>query len=185
MRAGWLTLAAYTITRALESGRTRWVALTGALLGLGYLAKMLPAFLVLPALALAYLGPASLGGQAGVAAAGGLAALVASGRLVGRDCPADPGGRRPFVGGSTDNNILQLTFGYNGLSRLTGNRGGSAGGGGGSRGAGWARAPPAAARPRSGPAVPASGGGGGGSRSAGRPGSPACSRRNGAARSAG
>jgi hypothetical protein len=26
---------------------------------------------------------------------------------------------RPFVGGSTDNNILQLTFGFNGLSRIT------------------------------------------------------------------
>ena len=30
---------------------------------------------------------------------------------------------RPFVGSTTDNNILNLTFGYNGLSRLTGDRG--------------------------------------------------------------
>ena len=50
-----MTLAAYTITRAVESGLTRWVALTGALLGLGYLTKMLQAFLVLPAFALVYL----------------------------------------------------------------------------------------------------------------------------------
>ncbi len=31
---------------------------------------------------------------------------------------------RPFVGSTSNNNILSLTFGYNGLSRLTGNRGG-------------------------------------------------------------
>ncbi len=47
-----LVLAAYAITRALESGRTRWLALTGALLGVGFLTKMLQAFLVLPVFAL-------------------------------------------------------------------------------------------------------------------------------------
>ena len=36
-----MTLAAYASIRALESGRTRWVALTGVLLGLGFLGKML------------------------------------------------------------------------------------------------------------------------------------------------
>ena len=40
-----LVLAAYTTTRALESGKTRWLALTGALLGFGFLTKMLQAFL--------------------------------------------------------------------------------------------------------------------------------------------
>jgi hypothetical protein len=57
------TLAAYAGVRALESGRTRWVALTGVLFGLGFLGKMLAGFLALPALALAYLicGPAGLG----------------------------------------------------------------------------------------------------------------------------
>ena len=35
------TLAAYLIVRAIESGRTRWLALAGVLLGLGFLGKML------------------------------------------------------------------------------------------------------------------------------------------------
>jgi 4-amino-4-deoxy-L-arabinose transferase-like glycosyltransferase len=58
-----LVLSAYAITRALESGRTRWLALTGALLGFGFLTKMLQAFLVLPVFALVYLvaGPPRLG----------------------------------------------------------------------------------------------------------------------------
>jgi hypothetical protein len=51
-----------------------------------------------------------------------------------------PAAGRPFVGSTTDNNILQLTFGYNGLSRLTGNRGGGFGGQPARRGAGSARA---------------------------------------------
>ena len=38
-----------------------------------------------------------------------------------------PAADRPYVGGSTDNNILQLTFGYNGFSRITGGETGSGG----------------------------------------------------------
>ena len=36
-----MTAAAYAMVRATESGRTRWIALAGALLGFGFLAKML------------------------------------------------------------------------------------------------------------------------------------------------
>ena len=39
-----------------------------------------------------------------------------------------PASDRPYVGGSTDNNILNLTFNYNGFGRLTGNGGGRFGG---------------------------------------------------------
>jgi hypothetical protein len=38
-----------------------------------------------------------------------------------------PAADRPYVGGSADNSILQLTFGYNGLGRLTGKEAGSVG----------------------------------------------------------
>jgi 4-amino-4-deoxy-L-arabinose transferase-like glycosyltransferase len=125
-----MTLAAYAMTRAIEGGRTRWLVLAGALLGLGYLTKMLQAFLVLPAFALAYLwaGPPRLGRRIGQVMAGGAALLAAAGWWVAIDL-LTPAASRPFVGGSTDNNILQLTFGYNGLSRITGSGGGPGGGG--------------------------------------------------------
>ena len=124
----FLTLAAYATTRAVESGSTRWLALAGAFVGLGFLAKMLAAFLVLPGFALAYLwaGPPALGkrlwqlliaGAALVAAAGWWVAIVV----------LTPAADRPYVGGSTDNNILNLAFGYNGLGRLTGNESGFGG----------------------------------------------------------
>jgi 4-amino-4-deoxy-L-arabinose transferase-like glycosyltransferase len=41
-----------------------------------------------------------------------------------------PAADRPYFGGSTDNNILQLAIGYNGLGRLDGSETGSIGGGG-------------------------------------------------------
>jgi 4-amino-4-deoxy-L-arabinose transferase-like glycosyltransferase len=127
-----MTLAAYATTRAIESGRTRWIALAGALLGLGYLAKMLQAFLVLPAMALAYLicGRPKLGTRIWQLLAGAAALLAASGWWVAIDL-LTPAADRPYVGGSTDNSILNLTFSYNGLGRLTGEGGPGGGGGGG------------------------------------------------------
>jgi 4-amino-4-deoxy-L-arabinose transferase-like glycosyltransferase len=127
-----MTLAAYATTRAIESGRTRWIALAGVLLGLGYLAKMLQAFLVLPGLALAYLicGKPRLGKRTLQLLVGAGALLAASGWWVAIDL-LTPAADRPFVGGSTDNSILNLTFSYNGLGRLTGEGGPGGGSGGG------------------------------------------------------
>jgi len=127
-----MVLAAYTTTRALESGRTRWLALTGALLGLGFLTKMLQAFLVVPVFALAYLvaGPPRLGRRIGQLLAGGAALLAAAGWWVAL-VMLTPAAGRPYIGGSTNNSILQLTFGYNGLGRLDGNEAGSVGFGNG------------------------------------------------------
>src|SRR5271165_191603 len=88
MRAAWtacaamlLVLSAYAITRALESGQTRWLALTGTLLGFGFLTKMLQAFLVLPVFALVYLiaGPPRLGRRIWQLLVGGAAVVVAAG----------------------------------------------------------------------------------------------------------
>ena len=163
-----MTLAAYTITRAVESGLTRWVALTGALLGLGYLTKMLQAFLVLPAFALVYLwaGQPSLGKRLWQLLAGLAALVAAAGWWVAIDL-LTPAASRPYVGGSTDNNILQLTFGYNGLGRITGSESSAGGGGGGGTaarlGAGAARLGEAAAGASEGAAraggAPSGGGG--------------------------
>jgi 4-amino-4-deoxy-L-arabinose transferase-like glycosyltransferase len=141
------TLAAYFITRAIESGHTRWVALTGVLLGLGFLGKMLAAFLALPALALAYLlcGPPKLGQRIRQLLVGGGALLVTAGWWVAIVL-LTPAADRPFVGSTTDNNILNLTFGYNGLSRLTGSRGGFPGGAGRAAGHGLGAAAGEAAR---------------------------------------
>jgi len=132
-----LTLAAYAMTRAIESGRTRWIALAGALIGFGFLAKMLQAFLVLPPFALAYLiaGPPRLGRRLLQLLAGTGAVIISAGWWVAA-VMLTPAADRPYVGGSTNNSILQLALGYNGLGRLDGNETGSVGFGGGGGGGG-------------------------------------------------
>src|SRR5438094_9663110 len=58
-----LTAAVYAALRAIEDGRTRWLILAGALVGAGFLAKELQAFVILPVLGGVYLfaGPSALG----------------------------------------------------------------------------------------------------------------------------
>ncbi|MFD1533224.1 glycosyltransferase family 39 protein [Pseudonocardia aurantiaca] len=129
--------SAYTTLRAVESGRTRWLLLAGALIGFGFLTKMLQAFLVLPALSAAWMtaAPVGIGRRIRDLALAGVAMLVTAGWwvLVVDLWPADA---RPYIGGSQDNNVLELVFGYNGFGRLTGNEVGSVGGQGGAGGAG-------------------------------------------------
>ena len=103
-----LTLAAYAMTRAIESGRTRWIALAGALIGFGFLTKMLQAFLVLPPFALAYLvaGPPRLGRRLRQLLAGAAAVVISVGWRVAA-VMLTPAADRPYVGGSASNSILQ------------------------------------------------------------------------------
>ena len=123
-----MTAAAYATTRAIESGRTRWLVLTGALLGFAFLAKMLQGFLVVPAFALAYLvaGPYRLGRRLWQLLAGGAALVLSAGWWVAI-VQFPPVANRPYIGGSIGNNVLQLAMGYNGLGRLDGNKAGSVG----------------------------------------------------------
>jgi 4-amino-4-deoxy-L-arabinose transferase-like glycosyltransferase len=123
-----MTAAAYGTVRAVESGKTRWLVLAGALLGFGFLTKMLQAFLVLPAFGLAYLvaGPRRLPVRLAQLAAGLLAVVAAAGWWV-TAVMLTPAADRPYVGGSTNDSILQLALGYNGLGRLDGNETGSVG----------------------------------------------------------
>jgi 4-amino-4-deoxy-L-arabinose transferase-like glycosyltransferase len=129
--------SAYAALRAVESMThpVRWLALAGALVGLAFLTKMLQAFLVIPALGLVYLlfahtsflkrlGHLLVGLGAMLASAGWWVAIVS----------LWPASSRPYIGGSQDNSILELTLGYNGFGRLTGNEVGSVGGGGGNGG---------------------------------------------------
>jgi 4-amino-4-deoxy-L-arabinose transferase-like glycosyltransferase len=132
-----MVAAAYMVTRAIEDGKTKWLVWAGVLLGFGFLTKMLQAFVVMPAFALAYLvaGPPQLGKRLWQLVLGGVAMLAAAGWWVAV-VELWPKGSRPYVGGSTNNSVLDLVFGYNGFGRLTGNETGSVVGGGGQGAAG-------------------------------------------------
>ncbi|GAA5146035.1 glycosyltransferase family 39 protein [Nocardioides marinquilinus] len=130
-----LSCAAVATLRAVDETRdgagrpVRWLALAGLLVGLGFLTKMLQAFLVLPALALTYLLCAAVPWGRRVAHLGVAAVTTVVGGswwLIAVDLwPADS---RPWIGGSQHNSVLELVVGYNGLGRLTGDQVGAVSG---------------------------------------------------------
>ncbi|WP_185292419.1 glycosyltransferase family 39 protein [Mycolicibacterium litorale] len=124
-----LVVAGYCVTRACERDAGRWwLVVAGVAVGFGFLAKTLQAFLVLPGFAVAYLvaGGRSVGRRVS-ALAGAAAAMVVAGGwylLLAELWPAE---KRPYIGGSQHNSIVELTLGYNGLGRLTGEETGGLG----------------------------------------------------------
>src|SRR2546429_14928 len=123
-----ITAATYATMRAVEKGRTRWLVLAGALIGGGFLAKELQAFIIIPVLAGVYLfaGPPSLGRRIGQVLAAAAAVIVSSGWWIAA-VELIPSASRPYIGGSQNNDLISLIFGYNGFGRLTGNESGSVG----------------------------------------------------------
>ncbi|UVS79919.1 glycosyltransferase family 39 protein [Actinokineospora sp. UTMC 2448] len=135
-----LIAAAYATVRAVEGGSARWLALAGVAVGLGFLTKMLQAFLVLPGLGLAYLVAAPVRLRRRVRdLAIALGAVVAAGGWWVAVVELIPSGSRPHIGGSQTDSVLELTLGYNGIGRLNGDEVGSVGGGAGWGSPGWAR----------------------------------------------
>jgi 4-amino-4-deoxy-L-arabinose transferase-like glycosyltransferase len=130
-----MVAGAYATVRAIENGSTKWLVLAGVFVGFGFLTKMLQALLVVPAYALAYLiaGPPQLGKRIWQLLLAGLAVVVSAGWYIAI-VELVPASMRPYIGGSQNNSILELTLGYNGLGRLSGNETGSVGGGGGANG---------------------------------------------------
>ena len=130
-----LLLAAYCVTRAIEDAGTRWLVWAGVFVGLGFLTKMLAAWIVLPGLALAYF-VAAPGSRGRRLARIGLAGVVTL--AVSLSWPVAVSlwpGAKPFVGSTTDGSVWQLAFGYNGLTRLVGGATGIGGGYGATVGA--------------------------------------------------
>ncbi|MFF4774388.1 glycosyltransferase family 39 protein [Microtetraspora fusca] len=119
-----LVAAAWFCLEAVRDGRTRTLVVAAVLVGLAFNAKMLQAYLVVPAFALTYLyaAPGSLLRRTGRLLAAGVALAVASAWwMVVVDLW--PEGSRPYIGGSTDNTVWDLVIGYNGLGRIFGGGG--------------------------------------------------------------
>ncbi|MDT0457767.1 glycosyltransferase family 39 protein [Streptomyces sp. DSM 41527] len=135
-----MVCAIAAVLRALEDGRTKWLVLAGVCFGLGFLTKTLQAWLILPALAVVYAccAPVALRRRLGQLLLAGLAIVVSGGWWVAI-VELWPASSRPYIGGSQHNSFLELTFGYNGFGRISGNETGSVGGGGrgGHGGGGW------------------------------------------------
>ena len=91
-----ITLAAYATTRAIESGRTRWLALAGAFVGLGFLAKASRVHGPAGFRARLLVGGPAKAREAGLAAAGRRCRDGGRRGLVGCDRPIHTGRRPPL-----------------------------------------------------------------------------------------
>ncbi len=114
-----IVLAADATSAALTSGRLRALLLAGVWVGLAFQAKMTVAWLVLPALAGAYLlaAPPRLRTRlTHLALAGAVTAVVSlSWMTVVLLVPAH---ERPYVDGTQNDSVFSQTFDYNGIARL-------------------------------------------------------------------
>ncbi len=120
-----MILACGAALRAIRGGHWLPLLACAALVGLAFNAKTLAAYLVVPGIALGYLlcapGPLPRRVLKLLAAGVVLAAVSLSWTALVEETPAS---QRPYVGGSTNNTELNLTFGYNGLGRVEGQVGG-------------------------------------------------------------
>lgn len=118
-----LVLAADATSAALLTGSLRQLLLAGVWVGLAFQAKMIQAWLALPALAAAYLLAAPAARLrtrcAHVALAGLVTAVVSLSWMTAVSLV--PSQDRPSVDGSPDDSVYTQVFDYNGLGRLTGN----------------------------------------------------------------
>ncbi|MGH9030050.1 MAG: glycosyltransferase family 39 protein, partial [Acidimicrobiales bacterium] len=98
-----LTVAAYATVRAIERASTGWLLLAAAAVGTGFTTKMLQAFLLLPAIGIAYLvaAPTPLGRRIRQLIASGVAVVISAGWWVAA-VQLTPAADRPYIGGSQD-----------------------------------------------------------------------------------
>lgn len=126
-----MALGAWATLKAIEQASPKWMVVVGVFIGLGFLTKTLQVLLVVPFFGLAYLvaAPTTLRKRI-VHSLLAVGALVLSGGWWVAIVELIPASARPYIGGSQSNSFLELTFGYNGLGRLSGDETGSVGGGG-------------------------------------------------------
>ena len=128
-----LSASGYAFLRLLEGKRPLlWLGLAGLFTGLAFNTKMLQGLMVLPAMVVVYLvfaKPPIVKRFLHVIFAGVITTMSTLWWSV--LVWLTPAGSRPWVGSTNDNNIWSLIFGYNGLGRLLGGRGGGVGPGGG------------------------------------------------------
>lgn len=114
-------LAAFCVVKAVEQRGTHFLYLAAFLLGLGFLCKQFQSWILVPAVAIAFL----LFGfdrmftrlrRLLIAAV----VMVLPASLWITAVELTPASQRPWIGGSNSNSFLELTFGYNGFGRLTG-----------------------------------------------------------------
>lgn len=126
-----LLIAAWFLFKSIDSGKWRYLFLAAVLVGLGFNIKMLQAYLILPAVALTYLFFAKEKvAKRFLAGAISMVIMLAVSFVWVFAVDLYPSSNRPYVDSSTNNTVMELIFGHNGMERINGQgTGGGMGGG--------------------------------------------------------
>ncbi|MCL6558638.1 MAG: glycosyltransferase family 39 protein [Firmicutes bacterium] len=116
-----LLLATWMLFRGVRNQKLSWVLGAFAMIGVGFNMKMLQAYMVVPAFYLLYLLAFKSEWKKKLAILAA-ATVILTGVSVSWAVVVDtiPQENRPYVGSSQTNSVLELAFGYNGISRLKG-----------------------------------------------------------------
>lgn len=114
-----LLLACWAALIAAEKGKTKYLMLSLVLVGIGFNIKMVEAYMVAPAIYITYLLASNMNFKKKIRdlVLGTVVLLVVS---LSWAVAADliPVGSRPYIGSSTNNTVMQLIIGHNGLERI-------------------------------------------------------------------
>ncbi|WP_061309676.1 glycosyltransferase family 39 protein [Clostridium botulinum] len=114
-----LLLACLVLSKAAEKGKLKYLLISLAIVGIGFNIKMLQAYMIIPAIYITYLlsNAASFKKRIVHLMAGTIILILVS---LSWAFIVDliPEGNRPYVGSSTNNSVMELIIGHNGLERL-------------------------------------------------------------------
>jgi len=133
-----LLIAVWFLFRAIEKTKWRDLFMAALFVGLGFNIKMLQAYMILPAVGLVYLlfSKEKMGRRI-LASVISLVVVAVVSLSWGIAVDLYPLASRPYVGSSTNNTVMELMIGHNGLERIYGqSMGGNRIGGGGQNGQG-------------------------------------------------
>ncbi|MDR3600843.1 MAG: glycosyltransferase family 39 protein [Desulfosporosinus sp.] len=114
-----LLLACWALFIAAEKGKLKYLILSLVLVGIGFNIKMVEAYMVAPALYITYLLSSALPFKKKINhLVLGTVVLLAVSLSWAVITDLVPVGDRPFIGSSTNNTVMELIIGHNGLERI-------------------------------------------------------------------
>lgn len=124
----FLLLAFYFLEKAIDKHNTWWLIGSFALVGIAFNVKMLQAFMVLPAMYIFYwIASDDKWKKKTLKLIYGTLALIGFTLAWPLSVDLTSASNRPYEGGSENNSVLELAFGYNGTQRLLGQSTGTGG----------------------------------------------------------
>ncbi|BBH20746.1 hypothetical protein Back11_20910 [Paenibacillus baekrokdamisoli] len=124
-----LLLASWLLFKGIKNNKMWTLIGAFAMIGVAFNMKMMQAYMVLPAFYLFTIIAWKVNWKKKASVVTGATVLMLlismSWALIVDSIPASS---RPYVGSSSTNSVMELAFGYNGVSRLTGEQGGGGGG---------------------------------------------------------